>query len=314
LLATAFTYKEELKNASTEESLESYRKVEEAQDVFDATPAGLKVLKDLLQTSWSNAQLEARYQRAKTVRTTQLQALKALDLKKIDHSFVQVPEAFDNSFPPDDLVRSNKNGKQTMTDINNISAPWLNTLNSDEIAQLRWMTDTGAMQTNKHIAGINTYKAHHGIWTAENLDERMEIIDSALAKYKSKEPVLVYRGIHEGMLPVSMQDNYRVPTEDKQAAYLSRFKVGETFETQYYMPTSYMPETAKKFSKFNVIMEIKTRSAAPVAPLSASRTEQEALLPRGSKYRVLAIKENILYARGQVEATPVTVIQLEEMS
>ena len=314
LLAAALTYKEELKSATTEQSLESYRKVEEAQDIFDATPAGLKVLEDKLQTISPTAQLVARYERAKFTRSTQLQVLKELNLKKVKHSFIQVSTDFGSSFHADDIVRSNDSVTRTMSDINDLAAPWFDKLDSDEIAQLRWMTDYGAMEINKHIGGVNSYKSHKGAWDAENLNKRMITLDSALAKYQSEEPTIVYRGVHEAMLPVAMRDNYRIPTEDKQAEYLSRFKVGETFESKYYMPTSYMPETAKKFSKFNVIMEIKTRSAAPVAPLSESRTEQEALLPRNSKYRVTAIKENILYSRAHMEPTPFTVIQLEEIA
>lgn len=312
LLAAAMTYREELKNGTTEQVLESYRKVDEAQDVFDATPAGIKVLEDI-PFGHRSALLEARLERAKAVRADQMQALKTLNLKKVKHSFDPASTLFSEFFPVDDAVRANSNVAQTMTDINNAAAPWLNELNDDENAQLRWMTDHGAMQVNTHIAGSNSYKGNKGVWDAENIEARMKVVDSALAKYKSVEPVIVYRGVRQGMLPEAMRDNYRIPTEEKQAEYVSKFKVGEVFETQYYMPTSYMPETAKRFSDFAVVMEIKTRSAAPLAPLSASRTEQEALLPRNSKYRVLAIKENIPYKRGQVEPSPVTVIQLEEI-
>jgi len=314
MLATAITYKEELENGSTEEIMASYARVEEAQDVFDATPAGLKILEDALQQNKNSAQQVARYERAKAVRASQMQALKDLNLTKVKHLFAQPAKAFDSSFPADDVVRRNDNLDQTMTDINDSAAPWINKLDDDEMAQLRWMSDYGAMESNTHIAGVNSYTGNGGIWSANNIEERMQFVDSALSKYRSEEPVIVYRGVREGMLPAPMRENYRLSTDTKQETYLSQFKVGETFESEYYMPTSFMPETAKRFSDFNVVMEIKTKHAAPIAPLSLSRTEQEALLPRGSKYKVIAIKEDVQYARGAVGPSLVTVIQLEDVS
>lgn len=316
-LAKAIERKEEMsssRTASIEDSLQSYRDVEDAQSIFDATPAGLRILNDETAVETSNLQLKARYDLAKATRTSQMEALKSMKLKTEGHDFNR--NAYDSSifqheFLADDVIRTDGDLNSSRRAINAMSASWLNKLNDEEISQLRWMTDRGAMHVNKYIGEDKTGSKRH---SPEQLEERMKLVDSALAKYESDEATIVYRGVREGLLPPELRENYRVATEDKQSEYLKAFKVGSTFKSPYYMPTSFRPDIAKKFSDFSVIMEIKTRKAAPVSPLSASLTEQEGLLPRNSTYMVTGIKEDVLYKRGGVEPSKVTVIQLEAIS
>lgn len=297
-------------------------KEREAQTVFDATPAGLKIMEDELLLPYPEAGLAERYTAAKMLRKQQMDAVKKLNLTSTVHDAPKnEPSGLHNSFAAADTIRQNVDGGKLQASLRVLSEKYLPQLSDDELAQLRWMTDYGSMEANKHIAGANDYSFSQGAFTAEDIEERMQLVDSALGKYRSPEPVITYRGVREASLPQSMQGDYRVAAEDKRKAFLASMPVGSVVASDFFMPTSFQPHSSVKFADFNVVMEIKSSSAAPVNTLSVSSQEHEGLLPRKLSLKVAGVQENVKISSGNInrrtgelDSTTVTIIQLEEVA
>lgn len=285
--------------------------VDEAQQIFDSTPAGLKILEDEIDVARSHGskpyELQLRHVMGTEIREKQLAAVAAMKLQQEKHSFGTKQITPASNFLGADVPRAKASNTNLATAES--SREWLYGLKTEELAQLRWMTDYGTWKANTHLAGVQTYK---NVSATDDINERMKNVDSGLAKYQSSNPTITYRGVREGLLPKRLQGNYRVSNEDKTAAFLDSFpKEGEVFESSYYMPTSFQPDVAaSKFADFDVVLEIKSRSAAPLGVISAADYEEEGLLPRNSKYRVAAVLQDVSYPYDK----RMTVIQLEEIT
>jgi hypothetical protein len=306
--------KQAVKNSEAHEH-ENYLKLREvlkkAQEEFDSTPAGLAILKDSQAHGDRSDLTSMRYELAKQRRELQLAEMKELGLQNKPHEHgtdTQHVSVNPAEFLADDVVRNNKAQVVDVDKLHELSDSWVQGLDAEELRQLYWMTDRGAMEANTFIAG----HTQHRMTSDEDIQQRMVVVDSALSKYEAAEPVIVYRGARQGSLPKHMHDNYRISKEEKAAEFLKGFTEGDVFESEFFMPTSYNPQIANRFSDFNVTYEIKTKKAAPLATFSILPHEQEALLPRNSKFRVAAIKTGITYA-GSRPGENFTVIQLEEL-
>lgn len=297
------------KNRTWEKVYALREAVEEAQRIFDSTPAGLRILEDEIAMAKHHKskpyELQLRHVMGEEAREKQLAAVASMKLQTESHLHAKsnLPTT---TFLAADTPR--QNNPSLIEKVNESAQEWVYGLEPQQLAQLRWMTDYGAWKTNTHLAGVAPYQ---NIDATDDINERMKAVDSGLAQYRSETPVITYRGVREGLLPKKMQGNYRVSSEDKTAAFLANFpKPGEVYENDYYMPTSFQPDVAaSKFADFNVVLEVKSRSAAPVASFSAADYEQEGLLPRNSKYRVAAILQDVSYPYDK----RMTVIQLEEI-
>lgn len=306
--------------SSPDEYFSAKDKEREAQAAFDATPAGLKIMQDELLNARHEPGLDERYKAAKMLREQQLDAVKKLKLTPTVHDVQQNDfSAFTHAHVSSDEVRENVNMDKLHASMSTLSENYFSRLSDEEISQLRWMTDYGAMEANKHIAGVNSYSQFNGAFPAEDIDNRMKVVDEALRKYSPAVPVITYRGVRDVSLPVKMRENYRVSQEDKQKAFLDSMPVGSVVSSDFYQPTSFQPSSSVKFADFNVVMEIKSSSAAPVSALSVSSVEHEGLLPRNVTFTVVAVQQNVKYDTGNVDRKTgepvyrvVTVVQLEE--
>ena len=288
------------------EYLAHQERLEEAQLEYDITPAGLKDLQDLVGQR-SDPDTELRYAKAKALRADKLALLREDQKQEQAHTLTRA-QGVNEDFCSDEIVRSNKDAGMTSAGLVAEAEPWFNQLNDDELSQIHWMTDYGSMEANTHIAGTNDHKRFGGLFSAENLESRMVQVDSALSKFESHHDEIVYRGFREGSLPSPMANNYRVSDDVKKAAVLKSFTVGEVYKSDFYMPTSVQPEEASRFADFGCVMEIKTRKAAPVSAISEVPRESEKLIGRNSEFKVVAIKENIMYGSKKM-----TVVQLEQL-
>lgn len=296
-------------------------KENEAQKVFDSTPSGLRILKDELLNPLAEAGISERYTAAKLLREEQLAAVKKLGLVQEKHANRPVTSAaFTAKFSAADVVREYADVNMLNSSVDAASEEYFSRLSDEELSQLRWMTDYGAMEANKHIAGVNSYTLFQGAFQAEDIEKRMKIVDEALAKYQPSQPVVTYRGVRNASLPVPMQENYRVTPEEKQQVFLDALPVGSVMSSDFYMPSSFQPNSSVKFADFGVVMEIKSSSAAPVSAISVSSREHEGLLPRGISLKVVDVQKNVKYSDGTVNRRTgepsyrtVTVVQLEEI-
>lgn len=284
------------------------KSVDEAQVEFDITPAGLRFLEEEILHGDYKVEERTRYAHALALREEKLAAIKGkLENKK--HDQVEVV-SFRASFKDSEFTRLDEDDEAVADRAALEASAWLHKLTTEQMTQVRWMTDYGAMQTNTHIAKNNDYKFHGGIYPAEELERRMLIIDEALATYETNEPQVVYRGVRKGILPNGIGDNYRVSDEDKKALFLQDFKVGEVYESNYYLPASSQPSKASGFSDFGVVMEIKTRKAVPVSSISLVPHEAERLIGRNGRFKVTAVLENVYFGKS---TQPKTVVQLEQL-
>lgn len=249
-----------------------------------------------------------RYEHAVALRAEKLALLKEGQKHNQGHPLLK-SAGVDANFLHRDIARSNKDSTVISSTLVNEAEPWLNSLTDEELSQVHWMTDYGAMESNTHMAGKNTYALFGGLFSAESIESRMVHVDSALKKFHSGHDEVVYRGLRKGMLPDHMVNNYHLSEDVKKAEVLRSFQVGSTYKTDFYMPTSVQPEEASRFADFGCVLEIKTRRAAPVSAVSMVPRESEKLIGRGSEFKVLAVEEKVTYGRRTM-----TVIQLEQVS
>jgi len=298
-----------------EQSFADYQKlsavVEEAQTEFDITPAGLRFLEDEVLQGEHKADEQARYVYAVALRKQRLEQVKALDPKAEPHSHsIYYSPSRSVAFLDPNTPRVDEDPKELRNRMTSEAEAWLSHMSEEEMTQMRWMTDYGAMEANTHIGGSNDYTILKGVYTPQDIERRMKEADSAISKYDSKQEEIVYRGVRQGALPKHMINNYRVSNEEKKAEYLKAFTVGKTIGSKFYMPTSSQPSLASGFSDFDVVLEIKTVKSVPVSSLSISPRENERLIGRNSAFKVLNIHENVPFGTRGVRKT---VIQLEQL-
>lgn len=153
----------------------------------------------------------------------------------------------------------------------------------------------------------------------------VEQVNSALEKSTLKEPVVVYRGMREGIVGREVieefYNNYGKPQCDDLPVTSkwieSNYPVGKELEFTTPQSASHSPTIAEGFSD-GVVLEIKASKAAPVGVLSSwGVNELEYIVPSSTKYKVLGHQTNAQYETtlrdGKKEKRRVTVVQLEQL-
>jgi hypothetical protein len=107
----------------------------------------------------------------------------------------------------------------------------------------------------------------------------LNALDSAIKKWESPENILVYRGI----LPRQAAPNP-----------LRGARVGDVFEDAGYMSTSLSRRTGTAFAD-NEVLEIEVPKGTNAAPIGqyGRLSEQEILLPRGTRLEIVGIERNV---------------------
>lgn len=136
---------------------------------------------------------------------------------------------------------------------------------------------------------INQYLAH-GIAKPElekKLSEQVRNIDSAFQLVKPSAPYVCYRGEK-----ITVQEG-----ESFEKAVLREFFPDSEIERKSYLSTSLNPSIASYFSRKgsqSVILEIRAKSGISLK-LSDSSNEDEMLLPRDGRYKVVAVRPYVEY-------------------
>lgn len=303
----------ELRGSSVEfdEYLALQHEVDKAQIEFDITPAGLRFLEDEVLQGSHKASEQARYELALAERQSRLEALwKAGKAVREARHATKKFSSHSEEFLDSSITRMDSDETALREKMINESASWLNKLSHEEMTQIRWMTDYGAMEANTHIGGSNNYKLLNGAFPPEEIEKRMKSVDSALDKFSGPQEI-VYRGLREGFLPKNLAHNYRVAPEEKKKAALERFVEGEEFTSDFYMPTSSQPDAAKGFADYGIVLEIKTHKAAPVSSVSILQSENERLIKRDARFKVVKVLESVPFGKNSM---PYSVIQLEQIN
>lgn len=199
------------------------------------------------------------------------------------HTFSQVLE--NESSIPDD----SKMMKKLIDDSSRYTAK----LSVDEIEALSWYTSVeGSSTINKYL--------FHDAESQDHLNTIIKDLDRAISKGKRLTPIKVYRGVTRKVIE---SEGYK--HEGVERYISNEFPIGKNVIFPVFMSSSLEYRTAKSFEDSGVILEILSKTVAPVSNVSAWDTqEKEYILPRNTTYLVQAVKE---YGRH------LYVVQLEEV-
>lgn len=299
--------------------------VEQAQMDYDATPAGfLELQRRIDQEEGGNlTQREFVYRLAmgKARREAALAALKAEDKGDITHDDASYDEkvmvAFNTVFPSTFLGKKNRvrvEDTKSLVIMNEASKVWVNRLSSEETEAVSWLTSNGAHQMNYFLA--NGEVAPDSRYSEDVVKAKAEAVASAIDKTPLKEPVVLYRGLQEGSMPQELYDAQW--GKDGFKVLAETYKVGDEFSVPTFQSASLDPIKASSFARGQVVLEIKTRKAAPVSAVSAwDVTEREMVVQRGARFKVVGVKKKVCFDR--MNGKPLTeydyynVVQLEEI-
>ena len=115
----------------------------------------------------------------------------------------------------------------------------------------------------------------------EEIANKISLIDSALDKFELLDDVIVYKGTYRD--------------------YFENYEVGDVFDIKCFYSTSFDEGVAEDFSTFfgtDFMVEIKVPMGTVSAYLGyngAYENENELLLARGLKYRVLKIEAHRIF-------------------
>jgi len=295
--------------ADREVYFKAKEEVAEAQKEYDSTPAGLKELERRAAQYSFRAKEEylTRLTLGKLLREQQLAAIKAIDKGDLPHEMKHPESNYGENQVKTSLVRNAiDKDSPLLEEMVDESSAWASKLTADEIEAVSWFTSNGAGEVNSYI--------HRGPRPEITEDERKQILntitqlDSSFVNWKRENPILVYRGINDGIVSEGQpSESWKTHGE----SYVSQnFKPGSIFESKGFMSTSIDPVKAAGFSAHSILMEIVSKKAAPVAAMSAwGTTEREMLLPRNQKYEVVRVLENVVIA-GREDHTLIQMIEL----
>lgn len=282
-----------------------------AQLEFNATPAGLEILKQQIASGDTHEQARARlaYREAKALRTKRLRLVKMRDVGEgtKTHGDVRmstlygklgIVEDFDTSTA--DRVgwqNSSKQFSRTSALLVKASEAWMSRLSPEEVHALQWLTNDGTEVLSRKAHGSppsSTSKL-----TPEEVERREALVKSAFGKAPlMPKPVILYRGIGS-----------EVPFDVDQVLQ----------DGEYTAPTvqsaTVNPGVANSFGYSNVILEMKTRRfPSPTNFAGNGPREAEVMIAPGSRWKVTGSLKGVSY--GWDEDSMVdgyTILQMEEV-
>lgn len=290
---------------------EKHRKaLDKAEQEYSITPAGIRELERDLLTSPTSERTRQQLEEAKTLRAARLDAIKGdrterkHNVKKLTDS-IKYPHAFlsqDNA----DLYDIAEDDPRIETIIAESEA-WTHKLTVEEMDTIRWYTQDGYSYINGNLSNPNYVPVMNDM-DESRVKSSIKELDSALEKSKIDRDVIVYR---RHFLYDDKGDFKDLTIEEQQ----DMFSKGSIYEPGFYMSTSLNPNNAPPSDGgFTVCFEIKARTAASLSVVANSgASEQEFLLPRTGKYRVVDNSKRINFHGKWQDDRKLTVIQLEEI-
>ncbi len=162
---------------------------------------------------------------------------------------------------------------QEINDYQKLSNKWYNRLSDAEADVIKDYSENGYEDINEALG--------KGSVSEEEIANKISLIDSALDKFELLDDVIVYKGTYRD--------------------YFENYEVGDVFDIKCFYSTSFDEGVAEDFSTFfgtDFMVEIKVPMGTVSAYLGyngAYENENELLLARGLKYRVLKIEANRIF-------------------
>lgn len=290
---------------------EALRARDEAKNEFEVTPAGFRYLEQKIAHTGSPVQRASLEEQLRLRHVTREMMISVLKRDAVDSTHQvekrESMEALPVSLSEDGQVlpqlATSDTSVQTSLDE---SLEWVAVLNDDEQAAMLWYTEDGYDEINRFLATGSVARGN-----VEALAPVVDAMDSALKKQPRPVEKVVYR--RHFFYPDA-------PTEDGMFAHLTleqmqeRFAVGSEFQHSGYMSTSLDPGNLPSGNSLVAALEIKTSSAVSLAGVARQGTgEQEYLIPREARFRVVANDRRVQVDRNGVLGTGIVVFQLEEI-
>lgn len=320
--------KAKLKETGFDHGMEVYAKakeeVEAAQLDYDSTPAGMGEMKLRIERKEDrNGAIAARLDYCKANREAMLAKVKAEEQGDIyNHGDITPGDISLSEFDTGIRIKlSNREDKEEIIKNYNLHSDKLAvSLTEEERSAVYWYTSDGHAIINAYIHKQNgTYDENMGStgsYKVTKIKNAMASMDAVFAKNKLDKPIVTYRGLAYQNFPEQREDGGSTQ-EDYARFAKERYPEGSVHTFNNYQSTSIDPSKATSFASSEVVMEIKAKSSIALGSISSWESEKEILINRNTKFKVVAVKENVPYdARGgfgKRTERPFTVIQLEEI-
>ena len=284
-----------------------YAHVQAAQQEYSITLASIKAQEKYLLEKPDDIFARNQLEQAKALRKARLAAMK--NVQERNH---RSPQSTSYTFSKQGLSADGEKLfplKQIHPDILTMmkeSEKWSHHLTDEEIDSVRRYSQGDYSHINGSLLSTN-YKPQYGEYSKNRTLQDIKNIDSALAKHNVDREVVVYRRHLLCNDDGSMQQ--KTLAEQQEI-----FQVGSVYEPGFYQSTSLDPQNAPTDNDSVVFFEIKAKRAVPIAVVASQGTnEKEYLLPRDTKYRVVANTNKVHIMENADKPTILTVIQLEEI-
>ena len=168
-----------------------------------------------------------------------------------------------------------KRGEEAAKQVKKDQEDWRASLSLDEISHLK-------SYSSNDFTSINGYlrRGNLGDLTEHQVKESIEVLDKALSKAVIKEPIVVTRTINK--------------------EYAGDIKAGDIYSDKAYLSTSTNKRGIDDIHRNLYVMEISLKVGSngaylePWARHDFNAGENEVLLPRGSKFRVVSVEGRII--------------------
>lgn len=332
LLKAKIAIQEALTDGNTEAMMQAREAAEKARDDFDATPLGQKYLeRRILQGMDHQGKYSLRKELGAARRADQLAQLKATDIGDPEHvrnadegneAYVQMlPNEFSEGELYDWSLENPTEKRAKIAQMIEESDSWISKLSADEAEAAAWFTSDGSSALNAYYSTGEIPERYREKYSEDFVTQRATDLRSALSKYESTAPIITYRGLNDHQFEsVTKGLTYDEAREAVFAHVDATFQPGMTWTPHASMSTSLNPGKAYSFTDSGapVLLEIKTKHAAPVCNVSAwDASEQEAITHPDASYRVVSVRKDAKILRrtsgNKDSLDDVWVVQLEEI-
>lgn len=280
------------------------KKLEITQKEYNATPAGIRELTRKVNDpacSYHHDLYQTQLNLGIALRKAQFAELKTEDVGDVKHMFLEERKEtyLATKFPEDNASRLGVTHFNPQVEVMiKESEQWINELTSEEIETISWFTSNGANAINGYIS-TGESETEKVRYSKKILKEAIAKLDSSLAKFERKQPIVVYRGLgieSVGSDEFLVNPNRKSINNIRKKVVEQKFKEGTIFSTPVFMSTSIDSIKAHSFAGTGITLEILTRKAAPLVNVSAwDVTEKEMIIPREQQYKVHKVIKNPVF-------------------
>lgn len=303
------------KNVPHEQKMKELDKLiarrDKAQKEFDATPAGMEILKQEIASgdTYTQERAKKRLREGKALRAHRLRLVKMKDIGEGPkaHSDVRMSSLYQKLGIREDFdaTTSDRVGWQPSSDqfkatsalLVKASDAWMQRLSPEEVHAIKWLTSDGTEVLSRKAYG-SPPKINHRL-SDEEVSRREELVKSAFDKAPlMPKPVVLYRGV-----------GTNIPFDTEAV-----LRDGE-YVAPCVQSATVNPGVANSFGYKSIVLEMKTRRfPTPTNFASNGPREAEIMIAPGSRWKVTGVQRDVRFGWDSEHMVDgYTVIQMEEV-